>query len=140
MCGGRRTRILPPVVTRIYLCDDERDYRTLVKTVLGTEEGMDIVGENGDCCACLKDAAQYQPDVLLLDINMPGTSGIDGLSRLRAAMPNTSILMLTSAHSSEHERQALDRGAVGFIQKPYDIFDLPRMIREKLAAAGVAAN
>ena len=122
-------------MTRIYLCDDERDYRTLVKTVLGTEDDMEVVGEESNSCNCLKDAEKYQPDVLLLDINMPGTSGIDALPRLREAMPDTSIIMLTSAHSDEHEREALDSGAVGFIQKPHNVFDLPGMIRAQLAAA-----
>jgi two-component system response regulator DegU len=126
-------------VTRIYLCDDERDYRTLVKTILSTEDGMEVVGENGDSCGCLKDAAKYQPDVLLLDINMPGTNGIDALPRLQEAMPDTSIVVLTSAHPTEHEREALDRGAIGFIQKPYNVFELPGMIRDTLADAGIDA-
>lgn len=125
------------MVPRIYLCDDAREYRMLCKAVLDAEAGMEVVGEGGDSGFCLRDAAQHEPDILLLDINMPGTNGVEALAELREAMPNTSIIMLTSAASQEHERQAIEGGAAGFIQKPRNIFDLPGMIRQKLAEAGV---
>lgn len=122
---------------RVYLCDDEREYRMLVKAVLNAEEGLQVVGEGGDSGFCLDDAAKHDPDVLLLDINMPGTNGLDALPALREAMPDTRVLMLTSGHPAEYEARALASGAAGFIQKPANIFDLPGMIRRKLAEAGL---
>lgn len=122
---------------RVYLCDDERDYRVLLKAVLNAAEGMEVVGEGGDSGFCLADAVKHQPDVLLLDINMPGAQGIDALPQLLEALPNTAIIMLTSAGPEQYERRALDAGAAGFIQKPRSIFDLPGMIRQKLADAGI---
>jgi DNA-binding NarL/FixJ family response regulator len=123
---------------RVYLCDDQRDYRMLLKAVLTAEEGLHVVGEGGDGGFCLEDAAKTNPDVILLDVNMPGMDGIDALPHLREAMPGTTILMLSTARPEECEEKALARGATGFIQKPRNIFDLPGMIREKLADAGIA--
>ncbi|MCW2991875.1 MAG: cheY [Solirubrobacterales bacterium] len=122
---------------RIYLCDDQRDYRMLLKAVLTKAEGLDVVGEGGDGGFCIEDAAKTEPDVILLDVNMPGMDGIDALPHLREAMPGTKIIMLTTAPPEQCEERALARGASGFIQKPQNIFDLPGMIREKLAAAGI---
>ncbi|MFL5845487.1 MAG: response regulator transcription factor [Solirubrobacteraceae bacterium] len=123
---------------RVYLCDDQREYRVLLKAVLTTEQGMNVVGEGGDSGFCLDDAAKTHPDVILLDVNMPGTDGLAALPQLREAMPGTKIIMLTTAAPEECEQRALAGGAAGFIQKPRNIFDLPGMIREKLAAADVA--
>ncbi len=121
---------------RLYLCDDQPEYRLLLKTVL-TEDGLDVVGEGGDAGVCTADAAEVAPDVILLDVNMPGTNGIAALPGLREALPDACVVMLSNASPEEYERSALDAGASGFIQKPRNIFDLPVMVRQKLAAAGI---
>jgi DNA-binding NarL/FixJ family response regulator len=126
-------------VPRIYLCDDVREYRALLRAVLTAEEGLLVVGEGGDSGFCLADAAKAHPDVILLDVNMPGTNGLDALPRLRAELPGTAVIMLSTAPAREVEETALARGAAGFIQKPRNILDLPAMVREKLADAGIAA-
>ena len=123
---------------RLYLCDDQREYRMLLKAVLTTEEGLEVVGEGGDGGFCAQDAAKHQPDVILLDVNMPGVNGIDMLPQLRETMPDTQVIMLTSAPAEQCEEEALSRGAAGFIQKPRNIFDLPAMVREKLTDAGIS--
>ena len=133
----RRSADVLGVMPRIYLCDDERNYRTLLKAVLTAEEGIDVVGEGGDGGVCISDAAKCRPDVILLDQNMPGMSGLDALPFLRREMPDTAVIMLSTAPAGELERHALDLGASGYIEKPRNIFDLPAMVREKLAAAGV---
>jgi DNA-binding NarL/FixJ family response regulator len=131
--AGTDTHLVP----RIYLCDDAREYRALLRAVLTAEEGLMVVGEGGDGGFCLDDAARTAPDVILLDVNMPGTNGLDALPRLRDAMPGTAVIMLTTAPAHEVEASALERGAAGYIQKPHNILDLPGMIREKLADAGI---
>ena len=122
---------------RIYLCDDERNYRILLKAVLTAEEGIDVVGEGGDGGVCISDAAKCRPDVILLDQNMPGMSGLEALPFLRREMPDTAVIMLSTAPADQCEEKALEAGASAYIEKPRDIFDLPGMIREKLADAGI---
>jgi DNA-binding NarL/FixJ family response regulator len=120
---------------RVYLCDDESNYRTLVKTVLAEEHDLHVVGEGGDAGVCVEDAAKTQPDTILLDVNMSGMNGIDAVPRFRKALPNARVIMLSSATALEYEGRALEAGANGFIQKPRNIFDLPGMVRDKLAQA-----
>ena len=122
---------------RIYLCDDAREYRALLRAVLTTEEGLNVVGEGGDAGFCLGDAADAHPDVILLDVNMPGISGLDALPQLREKLPDTTVIMLSTAPAEQCEDAALERGATAYIQKPRDILSLPGMIREKLADAGL---
>jgi DNA-binding NarL/FixJ family response regulator len=124
-------------VHRVYLCDDQRDYRTLLKTVLAEEDDLHVVGEGGDAGFCIEDAAEARPDAILLDVNMPGMNGIDAMPHLRKALPNAKVIVLTSANAREYEDLALRAGASGFIQKPRNIFDLPGMVRDKLAEAGL---
>jgi DNA-binding NarL/FixJ family response regulator len=122
-------------VPRVYLCDDAREYRILLKAVLTAEEGLDVVGEGGDGGVCITDAERHDPDVVLLDVNMPGVSGMQALPRLREVLPEATIIMLSSAPSHQHEAQALRHGASACLQKPTNIFELPAMIRQTLAAA-----
>lgn len=124
-------------MTRIYLCDDQRDYRVLLKAVLTPAEGIEVVGEGGGQGFCVDDAVKTSPDVVLLDLNMPGINGLDALPELREAIPDAQILVLTTAPAIESEREALERGAAGYIQKPHRILDLPDIIREKLAEVGI---
>ena len=126
------------VMPRVYLCDDQREYRMLLKAVINSEEGMEVVGEGGDGAACLRDATKHDPDVILLDQNMPGRSGLDTLPELKELVPDAAVIMLSTAAAEECEEEALRRGATGFISKPHNIFDLPGMIRGKLEDAGLA--
>ena len=122
-------------VPRVYLCDDQPEYRRLVRTVLSTDDRLHVVGEGGDRGFVIDDAVQAAPDVILLDVNMPGTNGLEALPHLRDAIPGAHVILLSSAMPYDYERDAMRAGAHGFIQKPRNIFDLPAMIREKLADA-----
>ena len=124
-------------VPRVYLCDDQREYRAILRAVLTTQEGLDVVGEGGDGGFCAEDAAATQPDVVLLDVNMPGVNGLDAIHTLREEVPEAKIIMLSTARPQDHEDDALERGAHGYIQKPRNIMDLPEIIRRKLADAGI---
>ena len=122
-------------MTQIYLCDDEESYRTLLRAVFNEEQGMEVVGEGCDGQVCLHEAADASPDLVLLDINMPRMDGLEALPKLRELAPETDVIVLTSSDAPEHEREALALGAAGLIQKPRNVFDLPRLIRATLTAA-----
>jgi DNA-binding NarL/FixJ family response regulator len=118
---------------RVYICDDSPEYRMLLRMVL-VDAGATIVGEGGDGHECLTGAAGTDPSIVLLDLNMPGLSGLEALPRLRDLVPNAKIVVLTTSKAEETEDQALTLGADAFVSKPLDAAHVPQLLREKLAA------
>lgn len=117
-------------MVRIFLCDDEAEYRHLVKAVLHAEPDFRVIGEAEDAEACLRILPLVAPDLVLLDINMPRTDGWHVLAALREVAPDVRVIVLSSAPGLE--REATSRGAFGYIQKPLDAFELPALVRARL--------
>jgi CheY-like chemotaxis protein len=113
---------------RVLLCDDEPNYRRLLRAVL-EPEGMEIVGEAGDGRECLEVAERVHPDVILLDLNMPGMDGLTALPELRAREPGAAVVVLSSAEREEAEERTIGLGAHAFLTKPRDIFAVPGLVR-----------
>jgi DNA-binding NarL/FixJ family response regulator len=132
---GRRPPSDSTGSVRVYLCDDAEDYRALLRVVLGGEDDLDVVGEASDGRACLEGVTQAEPDVVLLDLNMPGMDGFEALPLLRRAIPRAKVLVLSTGGAADCEQQAVELGAAAYIEKPSDVFELPATIRAKLAAA-----
>lgn len=122
------------------LCDDDPEYRSLVKIVLN-DPANNTCGrplqffEVPDGRSCVGQLAQTAPDLLLLDLNMPGEDGYSVLGQMRGRLPNTKVVVLSTSRPEDAEDKVLELGALGFVQKPRSIFDLPGLLREKLAAA-----
>ena len=118
---------------RVYICDDSPEYRMLLRMVLA-DAGAEIVGEGCDGADCLANAKSSDPSIVLLDINMPGVSGLEALPRLREDLPDeVKIVILTTSKAPETERSALELGADAYVSKPIDATSVPRLLREKLA-------
>jgi CheY-like chemotaxis protein len=121
-------------MSRVFHCDDEPNYRSLVRVVLGTaESGYELVGEAGDGREAIDLAPALQPDVILLDVNMPGMGGIEALPHLRAALPDATIVALTTSWRSAWEDQWRSLGGDAFIEKPRDVLALPGLLDAALA-------
>jgi CheY-like chemotaxis protein len=119
---------------RVFLCDDEPNYRSLVRVVLQDAGGYEIVGEAGDGRECIDLAPALRPDILLLDVNMPGMGGIEALPRLRELLPDTKILALTTSWRSAWETSFRSLGGDGYIEKPRDALTLPGLLAAALSA------
>src|SRR5437764_4076467 len=91
---------------RVYICDDSPEYRMLLRMVLA-DAGAEIVGEGADGRECIEGAAATDPSIVLLDLNMPGISGLEALPELRKALPGVKIVVLTTSKAEETERAAL---------------------------------
>lgn len=117
---------------KVLLCDDAQPYRTLLRAVL-EGAGLRVVGEAVDGQDCLDRAEAADPDVVLLDVNMPRLGGCEALPGLRERIPHASILMLSTSPAIDQEQECLRMGARAYIEKPRDIFELPGMIRAALA-------
>jgi two-component system response regulator NreC len=102
---------------RILLADDHAVLRAGLKALLNAEADMEVAGEAGDGRACVQVAVRVQPDVILLDLNMPHCNGLEALSTLRRQVPDSRVLILTMHDDAQYLRQALVAGSAGYILK-----------------------
>lgn len=120
-------------MSRVFLCDDESHYRSLVRAVLSSQdEPYEVVGEASDGREAIERAPALAPDIVLLDINMPGMGGLEALPRLRELLPDARIFALTTAWADTLEQQFRAAGGDGFIEKPRNAMTLPAKLGEAL--------
>jgi len=105
----------PPV--RLLVVDDHPVVRQGLRTFLETRPDFEVVGEAGDGETAVAEAARLRPDVILMDLVMPGVGGLEAIVRIRAADPGARILVLTSFASADQVLPALRRGAAGYLLK-----------------------
>jgi CheY-like chemotaxis protein len=118
---------------RVFICDDSDQYRYLLRTVLN-DAGATIVGEACDGRECLQKAPDADPTLVLLDLHMPAMTGWEVLPWLRRKLPDAMIVILSTLSAPGLEQRALWMGADAYITKPMDAFELPRILRDRLAA------
>jgi DNA-binding NarL/FixJ family response regulator len=102
---------------RVLIVDDHSVVREGIRTVLAGDASLTVVGEAGGVVEALERAHHVQPDVILLDITMPGASGLEAVPRLLAAAPSARILMLSVHDNTEYVLQAVRAGAHGYLRK-----------------------
>lgn len=102
---------------RILVVDDHPVVRQGLRAFLDTRDGMAVVGEAGDGEVAVAEAARLRPDVILMDLLMPGTDGLTAIGRIRAADPAARILVLTSFSSADQVVPAVRAGAAGYLLK-----------------------
>src|SRR5437868_11900568 len=102
---------------RVVLADDHEVVREGLVLVLERVAGIDVVGTAGDVETTLRLVAARQPDVLVLDLRMPGGSSIEALPRFADAAPRTAVVILTMHHHPATARAALAAGANGYVLK-----------------------
>lgn len=115
---------------RLVLVDDHAVLRAGLANVLNFEPGLRVVAEADDGEAAIKAWRDLQPDVMLLDLSMPGIDGIETLLRLRREFPAARVLMLTSSEAPEDVRHAIQAGACGYVTKTIRRVELVAAIRE----------
>jgi DNA-binding NarL/FixJ family response regulator len=115
-------------ISRVFLCDDDGAYRALVRAVLEAED-IAVVGESDDAKGCLRKVADSEPDLVLVDQNMPRMEGITAVPRIIEQVPEASVIVFSTAPAKDLEQRALASGAHAFLQKPRDIFTLPDCLR-----------
>ena len=102
---------------RIFIADDHSVLRAGLRALLEAEPDMRVVGEAEEGESCIRQVAALQPDVVLLDINMPGMNGLEALKRLREQAPDSRALILTMHDDAGYLRQALALGGAGYVLK-----------------------
>jgi two-component system response regulator NreC len=114
---------------RLMLVDDHDIVRTGLKSYLETQEGLHVVGEAGSGSEAIDMALKTQPDVVLMDITMPGMDGLEATRRLKAIFPECHILALTVHEDKQYLFEMLAAGASGYITKQAAAEELLAAIR-----------
>lgn len=120
----------PPAV-RILLCDDQELVRVGFRVILESEPGYQVVGEAADGARAVDLVAQLRPDVVLMDVQMPGVDGLEATRRITASSPEggPAILILTTFDRDDYLFAALQAGASGFLLKNASAEDLVDAVR-----------
>ena len=114
--------------TRVLLADDHDVVRRGLTALLDGASGFAVVGAASDGEEAVALAAAHEPDVVLMDLSMPGVDGIEATRRLTAAQPDARVVVLTSFSDRERILDALDAGAVGYLLKDAEPDELLRGI------------
>lgn len=121
-------------VTTIVLADDHTVVRNALRLLLDAEPDFEVVAEAGDVETAMRYARGHKPAVLILDLNMPGRSSLDAVPDIRAASPQTEIVVLTMQNEPAFARRALQAGVRGYVVKEAADAELVQAVRS--AAAG----
>lgn len=125
---------------RVLLVDDHSLFRSGIRSLLQRHPEFAVVGEAPDGVEGIKRAKQLKPDVILLDLNMPGMSGVETLQLMQQDCPEAAILMLTVSEESHDLAMAMRAGAQGYLIKNIETDYLLRAIRRAAAGETVVAE
>lgn len=114
---------------RVLLADDHALFRKGIASLLAGERGFEVVGEAGDGREALERARDLMPDVILMDIFMPGVNGLEATRRIKEALPYVKIVMLTVSEEDQNLFEAIKSGAQGYLLKKIEPQELFAMLR-----------
>jgi two-component system, NarL family, response regulator NreC len=104
-------------VTSIVIADDHAVMRSGLRMLLDATEDLEVIAEAGDVPETIRKLKAYKPDVLLLDLHMPGGPSLPAIPEMKNASPGTRIVVLTMQNSPGYVREALKAGALGYVTK-----------------------
>ncbi len=125
---------------RVLLVDDQALLRMGFRMILSTEDDIDVVGEAGDGATGVAQALALQPDVVLMDVRMPGTDGIAATREVISQLPDCRVIILTTFDLDEYAFAGLRAGASGFLLKDASPAQLVRAIRSVAEGDAAVSN
>lgn len=117
-------------VITVLLCDDVPQLRMLLRYAIDEHPGLEVVGEAGDGHAGLAAVAALLPDVVVLDLSMPGLDGLQMIPGIQERSPRTSIVVFSGYTADRMAREALELGAHRYLEKGEDIDTVIAAIRD----------
>ena len=125
---------------RVLLVDDHTLFRSGIKSLLQRTDDFEVVGEAGDGLEGIKRARSLKPDVALLDLHMPGISGLEAVKVISEEMPDVNVLMLTVSEDAQDLMEALRAGACGYLLKNIETDTLVDAIRKAAQGESVVSQ
>jgi two-component system response regulator DevR len=122
---------------RVLLVDDSEMVRTGLRTLLGTEASIEVVGEAANVATGVDAAARLKPDVILLDIRLPDGTGIEACRQIRHRAPESRVLMVTSVIDDSVVDDSIRAGAHGYLLKEIDGRGLVNAVRDVAAGKSI---
>jgi NarL family two-component system response regulator LiaR len=119
---------MPPI--RVLIAEDHALVREGTRQILEQEADIVVVGEAGDGRGAVEEAARLKPDVALVDIRMPGLSGVEATRRIREVSPETAVLVLSAYDDDDYVSTLFDAGASGYMLKTARSEELVEAVRE----------
>ena len=116
-------------MSKVYIVDDSKAIRERLKEILVDIDGVEIIGESEDPTEALVEIRANQPEVVILDIHLPGISGIELLRRIKGEHPETRVVMLTNYPYPKYRQQSLAAGADYFFQKATEFEKIPDVLK-----------
>lgn len=127
---------MPADAIRVLVADDVEALRALVRLALEEHDDIDVVGEAADGRQAVALAAELAPDVILLDVSMPGCDGLEALIEIRRAAPAVAVVMLSGFAAARLAPQALEHGAHAYLEKGASFEEIVAAVRGAAAARG----
>ena len=118
----------PMIKVAIY--EDNSGLREVLSTIIRESAEFELAGEFGHCLDAVKNTEAFRPDVILMDIDMPGKTGIEGVREVKAVFPDVEIIMNTVFDDDDRIFQALQAGATGYLLKRNSLATLLESIKE----------
>ncbi|UYQ65172.1 response regulator [Streptomyces peucetius] len=128
-----------PTTVRVVLADDQPLVRAALQMVITEAEGIEVVGEAGDGAQALALAEELHPDVVVMDLRMPGMDGIEATRRITERLDGTQVIVLTTFDDDDYVYGALRAGAAGFLVKDMALDDILAALRVVAAGDGLIA-
>jgi DNA-binding NarL/FixJ family response regulator len=130
-------------ITRVLVADDHPVFRAGMVTVLQDLSGVEVVAQAADGEEAVQQVDRHRPDVVLMDLRMPGVGGLEATARIRVEHPGTAVIVLTMDSDDDSVFAALRAGARGYLLKEADVQDIERAITgvvrgEAVFGAGIA--
>jgi DNA-binding NarL/FixJ family response regulator len=113
---------------QVLICDDHAEFRRGLRALLETVPDLVVAGEAADGDAAVQAAAALQPDVILMDLNMPGVNGVDATRRIMGSSPHIGVVVLSMIEDDDSVFAALQAGARGYLLKGARKADIVRAI------------
>ena len=128
--------VSPPLI-RVVLADDHPVVRQGLGALINSLDGFEVVGQAADGEAAVRETQLTRPDVVIMDISMPGLSGIEATQRIRTAVPSTAVLVLTMHDDDDTVFAAMQAGASGYLLKGAEQQEIADALRAVVAGQAI---
>ena len=115
---------------RLFIADDNSAFRERLAAILSDVDGLELVGQAADVPEAIEAIERTKPDTVILDIHMPGGSGLDVLQAAKSFTPAPLIMMLSVGPASEYKEKCLNMGADYFFEKSSDLRKMAHLLKE----------